>query len=190
MFFLAGGKLPHILGILGIAILILTIAILSSSYRKERLTTFLNPQADPLGAGFHIRQITLALGQGGWFGQGISNSKQKFSYIPEASTDSIFAIIAEEIGFIGSTAILTLFTLYFYFAAKTVSLATNEFSQLLGWGIIIWIASQTLLNLAAVVALVPLTGLPLPFLSYGGSSLVMILLANGILLRIGKEYNK
>ena len=190
MFYIANGKLLHILGILGISILASTIAVFSSSYRKARLTTFLNPQVDPLGSGFHIRQITLALGQGGWIGQGIGNSKQKFSYIPEASTDSIFAIIAEEIGFIGSTIILILFALYFYFATKTVNAATDPFHQLLGWGIIIWIASQTLLNLAAVVALVPLTGLPLPFLSYGGSSLIMVLLANGILLRINAEYNK
>ncbi|MBU2543502.1 putative lipid II flippase FtsW [Patescibacteria group bacterium] len=190
MFFIAGGKLSHLLGITGISVLILLIVILGSGYRRERLSTFLNPQADPLGAGFHIRQITLALGQGGWLGQGIGNSRQKFSYIPEASTDSIFAIIAEEIGFIGSVIILALFALYFYFATKTANLAPNSFERLLGWGIIIWLAAQTLLNLAAVVALVPLTGLPLPFLSYGGSSLVMILLANGILLRISAEYNK
>lgn len=190
MFFLAGGKILHILGIIGLSAFLLTIAVLSSSYRRERLTTFLNPHTDPLGSGFHIRQITLALGQGGWLGQGIGNSRQKFSYIPEASTDSIFAIIAEEIGFIGSIVVLFLFSSYFYFASKVVNLATDPFDQLLGWGIIIWIATQTLLNLAAVVALVPLTGLPLPFLSYGGSSLIMVLLANGILLRIGKEYNK
>ena len=189
MFFIAGGKMLHILGISGLTILLIMIAILSSSYRRERLNTFLNPQSDPLGSGFHIRQITLAVGRGGVSGQGIGNSRQKFSYIPEASTDSIFAIIAEEVGFIGSSILLILFGTYFFIASKIANAASDPFAMLLGWGIIIWIASQVLLNLAAVVALVPLTGLPLPFISYGGSSLIMILIANGILLRIAKEYN-
>ena len=189
MFFIAGGKMLHILGISGLTILLLLVAILSSSYRSERLNTFLHPQSDPLGSGFHIRQITLALGRGGVAGQGIGNSRQKFSYIPEASTDSIFAIIAEEVGFIGSSILIVIFATYFFISSKIANAATDPFTSLLGWGIVIWIAAQTLLNLAAVVALVPLTGLPLPFISYGGSSLVMILFANGILLRIAKEYN-
>ena len=189
MFFIAGGKILHIFGISGITILLLLIAVLSSSYRRERLNTFLNPQSDPLGSGFHIRQITLALGRGGIAGQGIGNSRQKFSYIPEASTDSIFAIIAEEVGFIGSSVLVILFGTYFFVTSKIISSVSDPFAMLLGWGILIWIATQTLLNLAAVVALVPLTGLPLPFISYGGSSLVMILFANGILLRIAREYN-
>lgn len=189
MFFVAGGKITHILGIASVTLLLLFLAIMTSSYRRARLTTFLHPESDPLGAGFHIRQIILALGNGGLVGQGIGNSRQKFSYIPEASTDSIFAIIAEEIGFIGSTLFIILFAFYFYLSSKIVNNSDDRFSYLLGWGIIIWIASQTLLNLAAVVALVPLTGLPLPFISYGGSSLVMILFANGILLRIATEYN-
>ena len=179
----------HILGISGLTILLLLVAILSSSYRSERLNTFLHPQSDPLGSGFHIRQITLALGRGGVAGQGIGNSRQKFSYIPEASTDSIFAIIAEEVGFIGSSILIAIFATYFFISSKIANAATDPFTSLLGWGIVIWIAAQTLLNLAAVVALVPLTGLPLPFISHGGSSLVMILFANGILLRIAKEYN-
>ena len=189
MFFIAGGKIFHILGISGLAILFLLVVIFSSNYRTERLNTFLHPQSDPLGSGFHIRQITLALGRGGVAGQGIGNSRQKFSYIPEASTDSIFAIIAEEVGFIGSSILIILFGVYFFIASKIANAASDTFPMLLGWGIVIWIASQTLLNLAAVVALVPLTGIPLPFISYGGSSLIMILLANGILLRIAKEYN-
>ena len=189
MFFIAGGKMTHILGISGLTILLLMIAVLSSSYRRERLNTFLPPQSDPLGSGFHIRQITLALGRGGVTGQGIGNSRQKFSYIPEASTDSIFAIIAEEVGFIGSSVLVILFGTYFFVASKIISATSDPFVMLLGWGILIWVAAQTLLNLAAVVALVPLTGLPLPFISYGGSSLVTILFANGILLRIAKEYN-
>lgn len=187
MFYLAGGNLWHIAGIAVATLALLLIAVFSSNYRRERVQTFLNPEADPLGAGFQIKQITLALGRGGWLGQGIGNSRQKFSYIPEASTDSIFAIIAEEVGFLGSSILISLFSFYFALSAKVAAKAKSEFSQLLVWGIIIWLAGQMLLNLAAVVTLVPLTGLPLPFISYGGSALVSILIANGILLRVAKE---
>lgn len=189
IYFVAGGKLSHILSLTAGVSLLLALAILTSNYRLQRLKTFLNPQADPLGAGFHIRQITLALGRGGWLGQGIGNSRQKFSYLPEASTDSIFAIIAEEVGFVGSSVLILLFGCYFFFAAKTIHQVDNSFAQLVGWGTLIWVAAQTLLNLAAIVTLIPLTGIPLPFISYGGSALVMILIANGILWRVGKEYN-
>lgn len=188
MFFVAGGDIKKILGLLAISIPIIIISIVSSPYRLKRLTTFINPESDPLGASFHIRQITLALGRGGWTGQGIGNSNQKYSYIPEASTDSIFSIIAEEIGFLGSLSILSLFIIYFYNANKIVTNSKKSKSiKLLGFGIIIWIGLQVILNLSAVVGLIPLTGMPLPFFSYGRSALVMLLFATGILIRIGKE---
>jgi cell division protein FtsW len=188
LFFIAGGKLKMIsvLGVVGIALL--GIAILLSPYRMKRITTYLNPELDPLGAGFHVRQITLALGNGGWFGQGLGNSKQKYSYIPEASSDSIFAIVAEEVGFIGSLIIIFLYMTYFWIAYKIIAkLEKDSFEYLLGWGIILWIAGQMILNLSAVVVLVPLTGLPLPFFSYGSSSLVMILFITGILMGLAKN---
>jgi len=188
MFFVAGGDIKKILGLLAIGIPIVIILIIASPYRLKRLTTFINPESDPLGASFHIRQITLALGRGGWTGQGIGNSNHKYSYIPEASTDSIFSIIAEEIGFLGSLSILSLFVIYFYNANKIVSNSKKTKSiKLLGFGIIIWIGLQVILNLSAVVGLVPLTGMPLPFFSYGRSALVMLLFATGILIKIGKE---
>lgn len=187
LFFIAGGSMKKLFGLAALGIPLVIIAIIASPYRMKRLTTFLNPESDPLGASFHIRQITLALGRGGLTGQGIGESQQKFSYIPEASTDSIFAIIAEEIGFIGSTAIILLYGFFFYHAYQTVQKSEKPKSiQILGYGIIIWIALQVILNLSAVVALIPLTGMPLPFISYGRSSLVMILFATGILIRIGK----
>ena len=120
-------------------------------------------------------------------GQGIGNSQQRFAYIPEASTDSIFAIIAEELGFLGSSVILLLFTAFSILAYKQIQNATDSAVRLLGFGIFLWITTQLLLNLAAVVALVPLTGITLPFFSYGRSAQVMILLATGILVRIGKS---
>ncbi len=147
MFFVAGGDIKKILLTLACGIPIVVILILSSSYRLKRLTTFLNPESDPLGASFHIKQITLALGRGGWTGKGIGNSNQKFSYIPEASTDSIFAIIAEEIGFIGSIGILSLFVIFFYNAYKIVSNSQESKDiKLMGMGIIMWIGLQVILN--------------------------------------------
>jgi len=161
--------------------------ILSSPYRKQRLLTFLNPTSDPLGASYHIRQILIALGSGGLFGVGIGRSRQKFSYLPEATTDSIFAIVAEEIGFIGSALVIVIFINLIYRGIHIAKNARSPFSQLLAGGITCWIGIQTLLNLAAMVALVPLTGIPLPLISYGGSSLVTVLTGIGLLLNISRE---
>jgi cell division protein FtsW len=191
LFFIAGADLKIVFGMVGLSIALLSIAIMVSPYRRERVVTYLNPESDPLGASFHIRQITIALGNGGLFGQGLGNSKQKYSYIPEASTDSIFAIIAEEVGFVGAFAIILLLSGQVFLASAITKKADSTFEWLLAIGCTIWLASQVILNLAAVVALVPLTGVPLPFFSYGGSSLLMLLLTSGILLRIGSEkYHK
>jgi cell division protein FtsW len=183
MFFLAGGHLGFLAGIGSVGIGLLVLAVLFSPYRFQRLTTYLDPSKDPLGSGFHIRQITLALGQGGWFGVGIGNSQQKHAYIPEASSDSIFAIVSEEIGFLGSMFILFLmfaFLLVLYRIAN--DFPERSFEQLLVYGIFLWFGGQILLNISAVVALVPLTGLPLPFFSYGGTSLLMTFIAIGLVL--------
>lgn len=191
MFFMAGGNIKNLSVIFALLIPFLLIAIFSSDYRMKRLTTFIDPNSDPLGASFHIRQITLALGRGGLLGEGIGNSKQKFSYIPEASTDSIFSIIAEEIGFVGSLFIIGLFVTFFFSGMRLVNQANVKVAtKLMGFGILIWIGIQVILNLSAVVALVPLTGIPLPFFSYGRSSLIMILFATGVLIKIGKQTEK
>lgn len=187
MYFFSGANLKSFLSIISCAVLAVITLAVSSPYRMERLTTFFDPTSDPLDSSFQIRQITLALGRGGWFGQGIGNSKQRFSYIPEASTDSIFSIIAEEIGFVGSLAMIALFVFFIVYAIKIVSLHQEKAIKLLGYGIITWISVQTILNLGAVVGLLPLTGIPLPFFSYGRSSLIMLLFSTGILIRIGKE---
>ncbi len=187
MYFVSGGSLKHLLAVVGVGLPVLLGTILLSDYRRARLMTFLNPESDPSGTSFHIRQITLALGRGGWFGQGIGNSSQKYAYIPEVSTDSIFAVIAEEIGFLGS---LLLILVYFWFLAlifKVAKQQTEPHKRLLAFGIFFWIALQATLNLSAVVGLIPLTGIPLPFFSYGRSSQVMVLLATGIIIKLGKE---
>lgn len=187
LYFVAGGEMKHILIISAVGLLFVISAIFSSPYRLQRVTTFFNPELDPLGSSFHIRQITLALGQGGWFGQGIGESKQKHNYIPEASSDSILAIVAEEIGFVGVVAISLIYLAYIITGYKiALRYKPGSFEYLLGLGLTIWFSAQTLLNIAAVVALVPLTGIPLPLFSYGGSSLVMIMLATGIQIKLAK----
>jgi cell division protein FtsW len=185
LYFVSGGDLKKIGIIAAVGLPLLALIIFTSPYRMQRVLTFLNPESDPLGASFHVRQNTLALGRGGLLGQGFGNSSQKFSYVPEASTDSVFAIIAEEVGLLGSLVILGLFGAYFYLIYTIARKQTLIEHQLLLFGILAWIGLQTLLNLGAVVALVPLTGAPLPFFSYGRSSQVMILFATGIVIRRG-----
>jgi cell division protein FtsW len=186
LYFVSGGSLItlFIAGILGLAAGVGL--ILFSPYRRERLLTFFDLSRDPLGASYHVRQVLLALGSGGLFGLGIGGSRQKYEYLPEAMTDSIFAIIGEELGFIGATLLIIAFLVLIFRGIEVARKAPDAFGQLLAAGITAWIAIQTLINLAAMVAIVPLTGVPLPFLSYGGSSLIITLTGVGILLNISK----
>lgn len=186
IYFLSGASLLYLFPIGLIGLLSGLVIIFSSPYRKSRLTTFLNPTQDPLGSSYHIRQVLIALGSGGFFGLGLGQSRQKYEYLPEAATDSIFAIIAEETGFIGATLVVLSLLAVVYKGFKIAKRAPDLFAKLLASGISIWIGVQMAINLSAMVALVPLTGLPLPFISYGGSSLIVILIAMGILLNISK----
>ncbi|HUV42394.1 MAG TPA: putative lipid II flippase FtsW [Patescibacteria group bacterium] len=187
VYFASGAPLLW-LGLLGILGFLSGLGLIfSSPYRKERVLTFLDPSRDPLGASYHIRQILLALGSGGLFGLGLGQSRQKYEYLPAAATDSIFAIMAEEIGFIGALVIIFVFLLLIWRGFKIAKEAPDKFGTLLATGIISWIGFQTLINLSAIVALVPLTGVPLPFISYGGSSLILIMTASGILVNISKQ---
>ncbi len=172
-------------GILGGIITFLLVMV--SPYRKDRLLTFFEQSSDPLGKSYHIRQILLGLGSGGLFGVGLGASRQKFLFLPEASTDSIFAVIAEEVGFIGALALIFLLGFYVVRALRIAKYAPDNFSRFLALGIGPWIGIQVILNIASMTALVPLTGIPLPFISYGGSSLIMIMFATGILLNISKQ---
>lgn len=183
MYIVSGKPFKHILWMVGGGAIGIGLLVVLSPYRMQRLTTFLNPESDPLGKSYHIRQITLALGNGGLFGQGLGKSKQKYRYIPEATTDSIFAIIAEELGFvlcgiiiIGYIVLLTKMRLWI----RRVEFSPTAY--LIGVGMISWIASQVLVNLSSIVALIPLTGVPLPFISYGGTALVMCTVAIGIVI--------
>ncbi len=190
MYFLAGGKIRPLILFGTIGTVLLALLIFSADYRRERLLTFLNPASDPLGRSYHIRQITLALGRGGVFGQGIGLSKQKQQYIPEVSTDSIFAIAAEEAGFIGSLLLLGTYGVLLrtgYDIGLKQLREQDTFGFLVACGITTWIAFHVVLNVAAMVALVPLTGIPLPLISYGGSSFVSFMIGLGILLAILKQ---
>jgi len=188
MFFIAGGSLKKI-SLIGLSILpLVMLAIFLSPYRLERLKTFLNPNYDLQGSSFHMHQAIVAIGGGGFFGKGIGNSSQKFSYVPETSTDSIFAIVGEELGFVGAFSLIIAFGLFFWLVYKTAQLPNNNPEiRLLVFGLLLWIAGQTLLNLSAIVGLIPLTGTPLPFFSYGRSSLIMILFASGNILQVARQ---
>ena len=185
--FISGVSMLYFLGALAIGGIGTLGLILFSPYRKARLMTFLQMESDPLGASYHIRQVLLGLGSGGLFGVGLGASRQKYLFLPESSTDSIFAVIAEELGLIGGIAVIFLFVFFIFKGLTIAKNAPDTFSKVLATGITAWIGGQAFLNIASMVALVPLTGIPLPFISYGGSSLVMILAACGILLNISKN---
>lgn len=186
IYFLSGGKILEfiILGSLGLAGGLGF--ILTSAYRMARLKVFLNPDFDPLGASYHLHQILLALGSGGFWGRGIGQSRQKFLFLPETATDSIFAVIGEEMGFLGALVILIAFFWLFLKGLRIAQQAPDRFGQVLAGGIVSLIFLQTFLNLASIVSLVPLTGVPLPFLSYGGSFTLVLFVCIGILLNISK----
>jgi cell division protein FtsW len=163
-----------------------TLLILTSNYRKERLLTFLKYSNDPLDSSYHIRQVLIALGSGGLWGIGIGQSRQKHLFLPESATDSVFAVIAEETGFVGAAVVILSLMFLVVKILKIAARAPDDFAKVFCVGIAFWIGGQTFLNIASMVSLTPLTGIPLPFFSYGGSSLMMILFSLGIVLNISK----
>jgi cell division protein FtsW len=187
VYFIAGARL-YWLGVLvggGVSVLLALIKI--APYRLARLVTFLHPNLDPMGIGYHVRQALVAIGSGGIFGLGLGHSRQKFLYLPEVISDSIFAVIAEEMGFIVTLGIIALFLFLVYRGFKIAAAAPDSFGRFLAIGITCWIVGQAIINMAAMLGLVPLTGLPLPFISYGGTSMVTTLIASGLLINISKN---
>ncbi|MBI3103801.1 putative lipid II flippase FtsW [Candidatus Daviesbacteria bacterium] len=183
----AGGPLWHFLLALPAALLGLAALIMTSSYRSDRILAFLNPFSDPQGFTYHISQVLIALGSGGLFGLGLGHSRQKFEYIPEVSTDSIFGIVGEELGFFGAAFLIGLFMILILRGIKIAQNCTDNFGKLLSLGLTFWLGIQVVINISSMTALLPLTGVPLPFISYGGSALVANLTAIGILLNISKQ---
>ena len=187
MFFVAGAHLAH----LGLGVILgaggLWELIRRSPYRLARLLVFLNPASDTLGKGYHVNQALLAIGSGGFWGLGFGQSRQKYNYLPQASTDSIFAIIAEELGFARSVIVIAAFFIFAYKGFNIAMKAPDLFGRLLAAGITSWIVFQAVINIGTMLAVFPLTGVPLPFISYGGSSLIINLAAIGILLNVSRQ---
>lgn len=186
LFFVAGAPLTHLGLLLGVGASISYLVINQRDYQIDRLVSFVDPTADPQGSGFHIIQLLIALGSGGPLGLGWSESRQKFFYVPGAHTDGVFAILGEELGFVGLMCILALFGFFVYRALRVALKTPDRFGMLLAIGIISWIAFQALINIGGITRTIPLTGVPLPFLSYGGSALITTMAAVGILLSISR----
>ena len=185
--YFAGGAALHWLSLIFVTGLVtLGLLIGLAPYRLARFTTFLNPELDPLGIGYHVNQALLAIGSGGFLGQGYGHSRQKFQYLPEVASDSIFAVISEELGFMFATALIVLFVLLTWRILKVAKEAPDNFGKLVAVGIAAWIAIQAFVNIGAMVAILPITGVPLPFISYGGTSLAMSLTIMGLVLNISR----
>ncbi|UOY93732.1 stage V sporulation protein E [Ectobacillus sp. JY-23] len=187
MIFVAGARIMHfaVLGMMGIGGFVALIA--SAPYRMKRITSYLDPWSDPLGSGFQIIQSLYAIGPGGLFGLGLGQSRQKFYYLPEPQTDFIFAILAEELGFIGGSFLLLLFSLLLWRGIRVALGAPDLYGTFLAVGIVAMIAIQVMINIGVVTGLMPVTGITLPFLSYGGSSLTLMLMGVGVLLNISRH---
>jgi len=187
IFFISGAKIKHLASLGMVGVLMLWILIKIEPYRLDRISAFLDPGADPQGIGYQINQALLAVGSGGLFGVGLGHSRQKFNYLPEPVGDSIFAVIGEELGLIGASILVILFVALAMRGMKIAKNSPDMFGKLLASGITVWVVAQAFINISANIALVPLTGIPLPFISYGGTSLVFLMAAMGILLNISKH---
>jgi len=187
IYFLAGIELHYLLLLVPFSGISFYLLAKSSPYRVKRLLAFFDPKADPLGITYHINQILISLSNGGLFGQGFGSSKQKHLYLPEAHTDSIFAIIGEEVGFLGSFILISLFIFLVIYIFRIAEKAPDRFGRLLAGGIFAFFAVQTIINLASMVHIIPLTGVPLPFISYGGSNLLLSFALMGIVLNVARR---
>ncbi len=187
MLFVAGLDGKYIAGAALVALPVIYLLIVRVSYRYERVVAFLNPTADPQGRGFQLLQSLIAVGSGGFTGVGLMESKQKLFYLPEAHTDFIFAVLCEELGFIGGALVLGLFAVYGWRGIRAAFNAPDEFGSFAALGITVMVLSQALINLGVVLGMMPTKGIPLPFVSYGGSSLLVMLLATGVLLNISQQ---
>jgi cell division protein FtsW len=196
MMYLGGVRFTQFVSFLALFGAAAVLLIVSSPYRLERLTSFMNPWADPFDSGFQLTQSLIAIGTGGWFGTGLGGSVQKLFYLPESHTDFLFAVLSEELGFIGVCTVIVLYSILFYRATRIALQAEkcgNRFAAYIAYGIGIWLGMQAVINMGVNMGLLPTKGLTLPLMSYGGSSLIISCMAIGLLLRIHFEcsiYNK
>ena len=186
VYFSAGGSILHLSWMALLSFGTLAGLLKLAPYRAIRLTTFLHPELDPRGVGYHINQALLAVGSGGLFGRGYGHSRQKFAYLPEVVGDSIFAIIAEELGFIITVLVVGIYIFIFLRGLKLASRIQDPFGRLLLIGILSWLTVQAFVNIGGIIGVLPMTGVPLPFISYGGTALVISLAATGIVANISK----
>ncbi|HML86906.1 MAG TPA: stage V sporulation protein E [Methylomusa anaerophila] len=186
LLFAAGAKISHLASLGAVGIAGVVAAIIVEPYRLKRLLAFSDPWADPLNSGYHIIQSLYAIGSGGLFGVGLGRSREKFLYLPEPHTDFIFAILGEELGFIGTAAVVILFFLFAWRGYRVAISAPDIYGSMLAAGITSMIILQALMNIAVVTASMPVTGIPLPFISFGGSALIFTLAGVGILLNISR----
>lgn len=190
MYFGGGGKLgPMVLGG-GVLVLGFLVLVLLSPYRLARIKTFFDYTSDPQGSSYHIRQVLLSVGSGGVWGVGLGQSRQKYEFLPEVTTDSIFAVVAEETGLVGGLVLISMYAALVFLGLSIYSRAKNPFGKNLALGLTAWLGMQAVINLGAMTALLPLTGVPLPFISYGGSALVINLLASGLLVGVARSEEK
>jgi cell division protein FtsW len=189
MFITAGAKARHIAFLALAGVLLITAVAFSRPYIMERITTFLNPSGDQLGSSYQINQSLIAIGSGGWFGRGYGQSIQKFEYLPEPIGDSIFAVYAEEFGFVGSLLIIMILSFFTFRGFRIATHSSDLFGTLLVVGFMTLIVAQAFLNIAAMAGIVPLSGLPLPFISHGGTALLTTLAMLGIVLNVSKYQN-
>lgn len=186
-YFGSGGKIRYLVSMIPVLLLVVGILIVVSPYRLNRLKSFVDFTHDTQGASYHIHQVLLSLGSGGVFGVGLGQSRQKYEFLPEVTTDSIFAVIGEELGMVGGIGVIGVYLWLISLGLKISRDTSDKFGSNLALAITCWIATQAFVNISAMVALVPLTGIPLPFVSYGGSALVILLLGSGILVSIGRS---
>ena len=186
IFFVSGARISHLILAGGAGIVAITALIKTETYRMNRFMVFLHPELDPRGIGYQINQALMAIGSGGILGVGLGHSLQKINYLPEPVGDSIFAIIGEEMGLVGCLFLIFIFVFLAIRGLRIAKRAPDQFSKLMSVGIVSWIISQAFINIAAISGLIPLTGIPLPFISYGGTSIIFLMIAMGILLNISR----
>ena len=187
IYFISGTPIRHTLGIILGGLAALALFIKFEPYRLDRIRVFFDPYLEPMGIGYQIKQALIAVGSGGIFGRGIGMSLQKFGFLPQAISDSIFAIVGEELGMVGATILIALFVFFFYLGIKIAKNSNDRFSKMTAIGITFWITLQAFINIASTIGIFPLTGIPLPFFSYGGSHLIAEMIGVGILLNISKN---
>ncbi len=186
MAYVAGLPMKKLVVVSFVVLAVTVMAVMSSQYRRDRVTTFLNPTADCQNEGYQACQALITVGSGGIFGKGLGRSVQAYGYLPEAANDSIFAIVSEKFGFVGSALIIAVFFLLFRRIKSIAETSPNDYTRLLVSGILVWLSVQMMINVGAMIGLLPLKGITLPFVSYGGTSIIFVMAAVGIVFQVSR----